>query len=238
VDTALAIAEAVTQIGYRARVTENAPTEFGAGRSADVVVRDVAGRLVELAPVDSAPLSTDAQQSVRLGVVDLGDGLREFDNMTAMAGTLEERALVKTLGDEDPATIDLFIVNRFGGGTRQGEAFIEGDGGAITNTLILDRTGIRQEREAWTQAHELGHILLNQPFHPDNVGPDRPWLLMDSDNSAGLVTGPKRLTPEECARARRESGVESLPTLLARHGSGTPRAAQARPTLDRGYPRP
>jgi len=217
VQTALAISNALRGAGFVGEVTENPATEFGAGRSADLLVRDGRGQLARLTPDRTAPLSTDLRQSVAIGTVDLTDGLQEFDNMTAAAGTLEERALIKALADDDPATIDLFIVNRFTAGTRQGEAFIESDGSAIINTLILDRNGIRQQREAWTQSHEIGHILLDMPFHPDNVGPDRPWLLMDADSSQGLVTGPKRLTRQECHRARARSGVDALPAVLGRH---------------------
>ncbi len=216
VQTALDLAAAIGAVGFGARVTENPRNENGAGRSADVVVRDASGAPVAVTADDGAPLGTDAQQSVRIGAVDLSDGLQEFDNMTASAGTLEERTLVKLLGDDDPSTVDVFVINHFTGGTRQGEAFIEADGGAIVNTVILDRNGVRQEREAWTQSHELGHVLLNQPYHPDNVGPDRPWLLMDADSSLGLVTGPKRLSWDECHRARVESGADAVPALLDR----------------------
>ena len=236
IETAVAVAEAIRELGFRARATENAPAEHGAGRSADVVVSDANGRPVELGPDGTHALGTDARQHVQLGRVDLSDGLSEFDNMTAAAGTLEERTLVKALADDDPATVDLFLVNHFTGGTRQGEAFIEADGGAITNVLILDRNGIRQEREAWTQSHELGHILLNQPYHPDNVGPDRPWLLMDADSSLGLVTGPKRLSWDECHRARSQSGVPRVPALLDR-ADPRPQTPEPGPRFDPGYPR-
>jgi hypothetical protein len=238
VQTALEVAEAIRAAGFRARVTENAAAEFGAGRSADVVVRTVQGQLARIEQDGTLPLSSDPRQSARIGLVDLADGITEFDNMTAASGTLEERALLKTVGDDDPTTIDIFVVNRFALGTRQGEAFIEGDGGAIVNMLILDRNGVRQQREAWTQAHEIGHVLLNQPYHPDNVGPDRPWLLMDADNSLGLVTGPKRLGWDECHRADIESGPRAVPALLGRLHVRTPRPA--RPTgspFDPGIPR-
>jgi hypothetical protein len=229
VQTALTVAAALEAQGFAPEVTENPPTEFGAGRSADVLVRDTRGNLARLTPDRSAPLSTDARQNAAIGVVDLTDGLQEFDNMTAAAGTLEERALIKALADDDPTTIDLFIVNRFTAGTRQGEAFIEADGSAIINTLILDRNGIRQQREAWTQSHEIGHILLDMPFHPDNVGPDRPWLLMDADSSQGLVTGPKRITSDQCHRVRARSGVRAIPQLLRRHEEpGRPPEAASR----------
>ncbi len=237
VSTALALAAAIEAAGFRTRVTENAPTEFGAGRSADVLVRTREGAPVTITPDGSAPLGTDAQQSVSIGKVDLSDGIREFDNMNAAAGTLEERTLVEALADDDPSTIDIFIINRFTAGTRQGESFIEGDGGAILNALILDRTGIEQEQQAWTQSHEIGHVLEDQPFHPDNVGPDRPWLLMDADSSQGTVTGPKRLTWQECDRVRVESGVNALPTLLTPMDPRTTPPPRGTAHFDRGYPR-
>jgi len=70
VQTALAVAEAVRAAGFRARVTENAPTEFGAGRSADVLVRSAAGALVRIEADQGAPVSTDVQQSATIGRVD------------------------------------------------------------------------------------------------------------------------------------------------------------------------
>lgn len=214
--TALRLADAVRALGFVAQVFENMPTEFATGRSADLVVRARDGTPAVLAREGDAPLSTDPRQTARLGRVQLDDGLQEFENMTAVVGTLEERTLLRLLADDDPGTVDLLVIDHFTGHTRQGEAFIEGDGGTLVNALVLDRNGVRQEREAWTQAHELGHVLLNQPFHPDNVGPDRPWLLMDADASLGLVTGPKRLTREECARVLVESGPDARPALLSR----------------------
>ncbi len=144
-----------------------------------------------------------------VGRVDLADGIDEFNNLNSASGTLEERSLVKPLADDDPSSIELFVINRFARGTRIGEAFVEGAAGAIVNGLLIDRAGISAEREAWTQSHEAGHILLDQPWHPDNMGPDRPWLLMDADASLAAVTGPKRLTAEECARIHQQSGVEA-----------------------------
>jgi len=206
-DTSLKIAEVLRANGFDAQVTINPRTVFGAASGADIVVRRRNGELALIDAAPGFPLSTDPQQRIELGVVDLGDGLEEFDNMTAASGTLEERMLIKTLADDDPSTVDVFIINRFTHGTRQGEAFIEASAGAIGNAVILDRTGLRHRETAWTMAHELGHVLLNQPLHPDNVGRDRPWLLMDSDNNRGTVNGPKRLTPEECAQARDSAGT-------------------------------
>jgi hypothetical protein len=215
--TALQLEIALEQAGFDAVVTVNPKTVFGAHSGADVLVRRPDGRFVELQPVSGKTLSSDSRQRITVGRVDLGDGLAEFDNMTATGGTLEERTLIKALGDGDPSTIDLFIVNRFTQGTRQGEAFIEGSAGPIVNTVVLDRNGLRQRQTAWTMAHEIGHVLLNHPLHPDNVGPDQPSLLMDADNNRGTVNGPKRLTEAECQRVRRESGVDASPPLLRRH---------------------
>ncbi|MFI5306357.1 MAG: hypothetical protein ACHQ53_03330 [Polyangiales bacterium] len=213
-DTALRIAQALRAAGLSAVVTRNPPAVFGAGMSADVLVRRRDGNLAQIEPIEGVPLTTDKQQSISIGSVDLGDGLEEFDNMTAQSGTLEERTLIKALADDDPGHIDLFIVNRFTHGTRQGEAFIAASAGPIINTVLLDRNGLRQRQTAWTMAHELGHVLLNQPLHPDNVGSDLPMLLMDSDNNRGTVNGPKRLLVNDCLRARYESSSRADPPLL------------------------
>jgi hypothetical protein len=213
-DTALRIARAVQKGGLFPTVTVNPATVYGAGESADVVVRRGDGRFAQIEAIEGVPLTTDLQQRVVVGSVDLGDGLEEFDNMTATGGTLEERTLIKTLGDDDPSTVELFIINRFKHGTRQGEAFIAASAGPILDVVVLDRNGLRQRQTAWTMAHELGHVLLDQPLHPDNVGPDIPSLLMDADNSRGTVHGPKRLLPGDCKRARHESETRADPPLL------------------------
>ncbi len=228
VDTAVAIASALRASGFAPRLTVNARTEYGAEPSADLVVRDREGRLVAVTPVHGSPLSTDTRQRVAIAEVDLRDGIAEFNNLNAASGTLEERGMIKALADDDPTTVDLFVINRFTRATRIGEAFVEGDRGAILNSLLLDRSGIAAEREAWTQSHEVGHILLDQPWHPDNMGPDRPWLLMDADASLGAVTGPKRLTAEECRRIHSESGIGATPGLLRRYDSRIPSVDAAR----------
>jgi hypothetical protein len=212
--TALAIARNLRAAGFRAEVSVNPRTELGAGSSADIVVRDRNGALATLSEEPGVPLSSDRQQKLSLGRVDLADGIDEFDNTLAATGTLEERTLIKLLADEDPTTIDVILVNRFVNRDRQGEAFIEADGSSLANTLIFDRNAVRYERQAWVQAHELGHVLLDEAFHPDNLGADRPWLLMDADARQGRVTGPKRLSDDECAKARRRSGPLAFPVLL------------------------
>ncbi len=222
IEVAELIADAITATGLNVRVTENRRTDYGADGSADLVIRDAHGHLVEFAAVSGGALTTDARQSLSVGRVDFTDGVEEFSNLNSAAGTLEERTLVKSLADDDRATIELFFVNRFTRQTRIGEAFVEGDAGTVINALIIDRAGVGAQREAWTQSHEAGHVLLNQPWHPDNVGPDRPWLLMDADASLGSVTGPKRLGADECQRIHDQSGTSSLWPLLSRYDEVRP----------------
>ncbi len=213
-ETGQDVVRAIQLAGFGATLTENLKTRYGAGSSADVLVRRRDNTFVTLGAKPGSPMSTDARQKLTIGAVDLGDGLREFDNATAQVGTLEERTLIKALSDDDPTTIDLFVVNRFEFATRQGEAFIASGQGPISNAVVIDRNGLRQAPLAWTLAHELGHVLLDDPMHPDNVGPDRPWLLMDADNGRGTVNGPKRLRPDECVRVRRVSDQAHAPLLL------------------------
>lgn len=212
--TADELAKALREAGFSPQVSDNPKTRFGADESADVLVRRRDGSLAELRADDGRPIGSDSRQSVQIAAVDLLDGLAEFDNMNAHSGTTEERALVKALSDDDPSTIDLFVVNRFTDATRQGEAFIAMKGAAIVNTVILDRQGLRHLPLAWTLAHEVGHVLLQDPLHPDNIGPDRPWLLMDADNTRGTVLGPKRLRAEDCTRARERSTRGQWPLLV------------------------
>jgi hypothetical protein len=241
IDTAMAMGAMLRARGYTARVTSNPRTTYGAEPSADVLVLDRAGRWTNLSPVAGSPLSTDLRQGAALAVVDFSDGIDEFNNQNSTSGTLEERALIKPLIDDDATTMEMIVINRFSRGTRIGEAFVRGDGGSIGNGFLIDRAGIAAEREAWTQSHEAGHILLDQPWHPDNMGPDRPWLLMDADASLGTVAGPKRLSTEECARLRSRNGPDAPSPLMQRYDVGTASADAPRFTAwpaEPRYPRP
>jgi hypothetical protein len=211
--TAREIAAALNRLGLYAAVSENLATRSGAGPSADVLIRHKDGTCAGITAEPDAPLSSDARQSLRVGAVDLSDGLQEFDNISAQVGSLEERALIKPLSDDDPGSIDLFVVDHFSAATRQGEAFIADPVAPIVNTVVIDRNGLRHLPLAWTLAHELGHVLMNDPLHPDNVGPDRPWLLMDADSGRGTVDGPKRLREEDCARVREAARTARVPLL-------------------------
>ncbi len=208
------VVQAVTAAGFTARVSQNPVIGAGAFGSADVLVRTKRGELVSIDPPASGPLSGDATMSVCIGRVDLDDGLQHFSDIDAIAGTVEERALIKAFDDGDPATIEVFFIPSFAGGGRIGESFIAADGGTLRNLLIEDRAGVRADRSSFALAHELGHILLDEPGHPDDFGADTPTRLMDADAANSSAYGPRRLLVDECVRALRQSGPSAPVAML------------------------
>jgi hypothetical protein len=216
VAAARALAAAITAVGLTARVSENAPMNAGAGASVDVLVRRRDGALAQLERPASGPVSSDATLTACIGRVDLTDGLTHFGDTDAFAGTVEERTLLKAFDDGDPATIEVLFVPGFAHGGRIGESFIRGDRSAIRNAVIEDRAAIRSDRAAFALAHELGHVLLDEPGHTDDYGVDTPTRLMDSDAANPTAFGPRRLTAEECERAVRQSGPGAPVEILKR----------------------
>jgi hypothetical protein len=209
------VATAVSAAGYVAVVSPNARVSAGASASVDVSVRKSGGVLAALSPIDpGAPLSDDRTLVARLGSVDLEDGLSHFGDMDAVAGTIEERTLLKAWDDGDPSAIRVVVVPMFGGAGRIGESFIGTEEGSLRNIVILDRAGIRARKTSLTLAHELGHILLDVPGHPDDYGVDTPTRLMDADASDASPFGPRRITLAECARAIEQSGPRGRVPLL------------------------
>jgi hypothetical protein len=214
-EVALRVARAIESAGFVAVVSPNARVSAGAEGSVDISVRHRDGSLASLEPPSpGVPLSTDRSLSVQIGSVDLSDGLQHFGDMDSAAGTLEERTLLKALEDDDPRTIEVVVVPFFAGGGRIGESFIGSDLSSVRNVVLLDRAGIRARRSSLTLAHEVGHVLLDMPGHPDDYGIDTPTLLMDSDASDASPYGPRRITVEECARVIRESGPTGRVPLL------------------------
>ncbi|HTB76004.1 MAG TPA: hypothetical protein VK762_22295, partial [Polyangiaceae bacterium] len=182
--------------------------------SVDVSVRRKDGTLVAVDTAPGVALSTDPTLSVRIGSVDVSDGLQHFTDVDAMAGTLEERTLLKAIDDGDPTTVEVVVVPLFAGGGRIGESFIGSDLSSVRNIVLLDRAGIRARKSSLTLAHELGHVFLDLPGHPDDYGVDTPTQLMDSDAADASPFGPRRLTLEECARAVRQAGPRARVPLL------------------------
>jgi hypothetical protein len=207
------VAEVLASAGWSALVSPNLRIEPSALETADVLVR----RGATFASLDrdgSFPVSSDATLSACIGAVDLSDGLSHFTDHDAAAGTLEERTLIKAYADRDPETIDVFVVPAFSGVGRVGESFLDGSGGGIQNSVIIDRSAVLAGARSHVLAHEIGHILLNMPGHPDDYGVDQPTALMDSDATDPTIFGPRRLSVEECERAVRERGQGAAARLL------------------------
>jgi hypothetical protein len=121
---------------------------------------------------------------------------------------------LKALDDGDPSTLEVVVVPMFAGGGRIGESFIGSDLSSLRNVVLLDRAGIRARRSSLTLAHELGHVLMDMPGHPDDYGVDTPTLLMDSDASDASPFGPRRITLDECARVVLQAGPNARVPLL------------------------
>jgi hypothetical protein len=210
---ALDLARAVEKAGLVAVISPNARIGPGSSGSVDVSIRRKDGTFATVEPQGSG-VSTDETLSVRIGSVDLSDGLQHFTDMDAMAGTLEERTLLKAFDDGDPQTLEVVVVPLFAGGGRIGESFIGSDLSSLRNVVLLDRAGIRARKSSLTLAHELGHVLMDMPGHPDDYGVDTPTLLMDSDASDASPFGPRRLGLDECARVVRQAGPTARVPLL------------------------
>ncbi len=210
------VALAITHAGFVAIVSPNAHASSSAAPSVDILVRHHDNTLASLDTITDVPLCTDRTLTARIGSVELSGGLEHFGDDDSPVGTLEERTLVKSLDDGDPTTIELVIVPFFAGAGRIGESFIASESPTMRNVVLLDRGGVRARRTSLTLAHELGHVLLSMPGHPDDYGEDTPTLLLDSDASDASPFGPKRIPVEECVRALRESGPQARVPLLTR----------------------
>jgi hypothetical protein len=210
VSVALRLAPLLGAGGKLPRVFENARNSGAALGSADVLL-DGSKRWERSA---EAPLSTDATLPLCLGQVDLSDGLSHFSDGDAFVGTLEERTLLRSLEDGDPRSIEVLVVPELGGGGRIGESFIVSPGSSLPNSVIIDRSAISAGARSFALAHELGHLFLSMPGHPDDFGVDQSWSLMDADVADGSIFGPRRLSAADCERALTQTGPTGLTPLL------------------------
>lgn len=205
---------ALTRLGFAAGVSPNPRTGVAATRTADLLVRLRDGALAQIEADGNVPISSDPTLGACLGEVDLADGLTHFADANAPAGTLEERTLIKAYADGDATTIDVFIVPAFTGSGRIGESFVDTEGASIQNVIVLDRAGVRAGARSAALAHEIGHVLLDMPGHPDDYGVDSSSALMDADATDPSIFGPRRLSVAECERAVRQSGAGAPIPLL------------------------
>lgn len=208
------LAASIRSLGFTVRVFANAALESRALPSFDLDIQDSQGRRPPLGQNSGRKISTDPSLDACIYSVDLSDGLSHFVDEDAAAGTPEERMILRFVGDGDPSTVDLFFIPTFSGLGRIGESFIYSPGASLINALIVDRSGLRAAARSATLAHELGHILLSMPGHPDDYGVDTPTSLMDADAADASVYGPRRLSLSDCRRALLQSGQGTSHPLL------------------------
>jgi hypothetical protein len=206
------LAAKLRKAGITVKVLANPRAGDAALASYDLLMNSGRGAPSDLVIPPEGP-SDDPSLGVCVARLDLADGLEHFNDLDAATGTPEERYLLRALSDDDPTTIELLVVPLFSGVGRIGESFIHSRGGSLESALILDRTGVRAGARSFTLAHELGHILLDLPGHPDDFGVDTPSSLMDADAADSTIFGPRRLTLNDCRRALRQSG-RSAPVPL------------------------
>lgn len=205
-----AIAAPLRRAGFEVSLSANPRESFAAHGSVDVLVRGAQGAYVPLEVVHKSGDRLD----VCLGEVNLSDGLSHFSDADAAAGTLEERALLKAIADDDPTTIDVLVLPYFVTVGRIGESFVDAAGLGVRNAIIIDRAGVRAGARSFALAHELGHVLLQMAGHPDDFGADLPTSLMDADAADPSIFGPRRLSIAECERAVLQSGPDAPLPLL------------------------
>jgi hypothetical protein len=207
VSVALRLADALKE-GKSPRVFENERVAADAASTAELLLEGrAAARIASLS-------SSDPTLPVCLGRVDLNDGLTHFADGDAFSGTLEERALLRGLDDGDARTVEVVVIPSFERGERIGESFIVSPGSSLPNAVIVDRTAIAAGARSFALAHELGHVLLAMPGHPDDFGVDQSWSLMDSDVADATLFGPRRLSLADCRRALTQTGPSALVPIL------------------------
>jgi hypothetical protein len=203
------LAEALRTGGAVPPVFENQRSAGEALGTADVWLRS--GPSVKAA---AGAVSTDATLPVCLTEVDLSDGLSHFSDGDAFVGTPEERALLRAFDDADPTTVEVFVVPAFDTTERIGESFIVTPGASLSSGVVLDRSALAAGARSFALAHELGHIFLAMPGHPDDFSVDQSWSLMDADVADPTIFGPRRLSRADCSRAMKQAGPGALVPVL------------------------
>jgi hypothetical protein len=207
------LADLLQQSPLKASVFENQRSASAPFATVDLLIGQGAGRgAAKTEPLEVS--SSDPTLPLCSAKLDLEDGLSHFGDGDAFAGTMEERALLRALDDGDPRSIEVLVVPSFVREERIGESFIASPGSSLSSTVIIDRSAIRAGARSFALAHELGHVLLAMPGHPDDFGVDQSWSLMDADVADPTIFGPRRLSVADCERALIQSGPDSLLPLL------------------------
>jgi hypothetical protein len=205
------LGEALARAGFTINVFENQRTANSQIKTVDLLLGSSGGKAEEVSVT-----SSDPTLGACLGEVDLSDGLKHFGDGDAFSGTIEERTLLRAFDDSDPTTVEILVVPSFARAERIGESFIASPGSSLSNTVIIDRAAIRAGARSFALAHELGHVLLAMPGHPDDFGVDQSFSLMDSDVADATIFGPRRLSVADCERAVTQTGPNSFVPLLQR----------------------
>jgi hypothetical protein len=210
---ALRLADALAAVGVtRVKTFDNQRAAGDALPTADLLLEG-AGKLE---PEAELPTSSDATLPLCSSGLDLSDGLTHFGDIDAFVGTVEERVLLRGFDDGDASTIEVLVVPSFARSERIGESFIQGPGSSLSSAVIIDRQAIFAGARSFALAHELGHVFLAMPGHPDDFGVDQSWSLMDADVADPTIFGPRRLSVSDCERALVQSGPDALVPLLER----------------------
>jgi len=170
------------------------------------------GHNVNFAILESPP-------GVRIDVPPLDFSSIEDGNENKPLKTLELACLSLNYKDDDPSTIDVFVVGKARlkdnlSGMAGGD-WLAKEIPAWHNVVFVQAYGVDAEipTDPFLLAHELGHVLLDgdDSIHQDDTTNLRhtPTSVMD------YVGATKRLTPEQHNRAREKSGPGSAgPVLL------------------------
>jgi hypothetical protein len=205
-ETGRLLARELKAAGFVVDLSVNARAANAAFPTVDILVRRQDRALVDLGVWSDEPLTTDPAQSLSIGEVQLDDGLEPFGPNDFAGGTLEERTLVKALSSGNPRVVEVFVVSRFTGLRKQGESFVSSNESSLKNVAIVDWRALGRARQAYTLAHEIGHILLDDLEHPDARGDRRPFLLMHSRASSAFG-GPMRITASQCETMRENAAA-------------------------------
>jgi hypothetical protein len=200
-----------------AAASGNPPLVGQAIGSADVVVGDPTTQRVSLTALPGG----DVGHPVAIGRI-LNTTIRDFNNLNAHVGTLDERTLVKNY-DTGSDRIDLFVVGTLGTGAA-GEAFSPNNPSPanqrpiatmVNTALVFAATVTINDNFHTTIPHEMGHILMDA--NHATVATE----MMGAGSPVGanerVVGGPKRISdPDPPRTIRFDDGQAGNPVTMLR----------------------
>jgi hypothetical protein len=183
--------------GLSCRVIENSPRPSRAHSGADLSCIRADGTPARLR-IEAQPPFAD----IMTAEVVLGDGLTCYTQDLGSSGSPEQRALILGLWPSPPGISRLIIVDKLLCLQQLAQSFSDDPKSPLFGAMIIDRRGLARGREVFALAHELGHVLLSTPGHPEDDEPFDPELLMNSQSSS-IYAGPRRIPAPLCELMRR-----------------------------------